>query len=138
MDTQVKRRVGEAIRNARQARGITQDDLARVLHVGRTTISRYEQGRRPVPAEALTRISLFLQTPVHKLLPDAFGLDSAMVHVVDILQERPGLVSAVLTLLQHEQRADNETAASQLASRGNGTQDSEQLRPTQPERGAFL
>lgn len=102
MDSEANQRIGAAIRSARLAKGITQDDLARMLNVERATISRYEQGTRPVPAEMISRLSTYLHTPVYQLLPDAFGFDATVSMVVEILSGNPALAGAVMTLLQHQ------------------------------------
>ena len=102
MENEVNQRIGAALRTARLARGLTQDDLARVLQVERATISRYEQGTRPIPAEVLSRLSRHLHTPVYQLLPDAFGFDATVNTIVEILASNPDLAGALITLLQHQ------------------------------------
>jgi transcriptional regulator with XRE-family HTH domain len=106
--------IGSALRAARWSRGVTQDDLARLLGVDRTTIARYEAGTRPIPAAALVRCTRFLQMTVDELLgnvmdtsrggtaahaPRGLGMTDDLEDVVRQLSERPHLIDMVRELL---------------------------------------
>ena len=52
--------VGKQIRDARRAKGLTQDDLAKEMNVGRTVVSKWETANRLPDAETLLRLSRVL------------------------------------------------------------------------------
>ncbi len=101
-------RIGAAIRAARLARGVTQDDLAQLLQVDRTMISRYERGVRTLSAPALLYIFQYLEYSLHVLDPEAAAqnADSLMVpahepvqRINQILEQRPDLIPMVEDML---------------------------------------
>ena len=105
--------IGAAVRAARMARAVTQDDLALLLKVDRVTISRYESGKRTIPAPALVQIAAYLDLPLDALTsqdsqhrepisspPRNTPEDEALQTVVRVLQQRPDLVPTVLDLLE--------------------------------------
>ena len=53
--------IGEQIRDARKAKGLTQDELANMMNVGRTVVSKWETGNRLPDAETLLRLSKALE-----------------------------------------------------------------------------
>ena len=61
--------VGRAIRRARLNARMQQDELAAQLDCVQTTISRYEEGRRPLLARTLVDVAEALSVPVTALLP---------------------------------------------------------------------
>jgi transcriptional regulator with XRE-family HTH domain len=63
-------RVGEKIKNQRVYLGKSQVDLAKDLHLSRSTISNIEVGRHQVTLVALYHIAQMLDTKVKDLLPD--------------------------------------------------------------------
>lgn len=61
MEAQLKAEVnsyclGEAIRKARLAQGLTQEDLGKRLGVQRAQISRLEKGRTPISLQTMSRV----------------------------------------------------------------------------------
>jgi transcriptional regulator with XRE-family HTH domain len=101
--------IGAALRQARLSRGVTQDDLARLLAVDRVTISRYEHGTRPLPLASLLQIATYLEQPASVLLPTehqapmippATPEQAAVQSVVQVLTDHPELVPTVLDLLE--------------------------------------
>lgn len=60
--------LGKRIRDARTARGVTQDKLARALTLTRTSITNIEGGRQPVFAHHLVACARFLGVTVESLL----------------------------------------------------------------------
>ena len=60
--------LGERIREARKAIGMTQDELAAACDVSRSTINRYENGKLTPPIQGLNRLSDVLDVPVSSLL----------------------------------------------------------------------
>jgi transcriptional regulator with XRE-family HTH domain len=61
--------LGTNIANARQAIGLTQEQLAKQLGVHQPVFASYEIGRRRVPIPTLVRIAEILQVFVEDLLP---------------------------------------------------------------------
>ncbi len=68
-DAELDTQIGAAVREARLTQGITQDELARVLGVNRTTITRYESGIRSLSISALIQIAHALAVPATVLVP---------------------------------------------------------------------
>lgn len=62
------RDLGKNIKSLREARGMTQDGFAALLHVTRQTVSNYENGRSQPDLDMLTEIARVLDTDVNALL----------------------------------------------------------------------
>ena len=62
------RDVGKNIREARQGRGLTQDELAERLFVSRQTVSNYELGRTRPDIDMLEKLAQVLETDLNTLL----------------------------------------------------------------------
>ncbi|HEX6291904.1 MAG TPA: helix-turn-helix transcriptional regulator [Herpetosiphonaceae bacterium] len=102
--------IGAALRDARMARGVTQEELARAFGVDRVTIARYERGTRTISAPALLQMLSFLGQPlplghgqrsaVGSPTPRPIRADPALERLVAVLQERPELVATVEELLE--------------------------------------
>lgn len=60
--------VAEAVRKARKAAGLSQEDLALEAGLDRTYISQVERGKRNVTVIVLARIARALETTPDKLL----------------------------------------------------------------------
>ena len=56
------------IRDMREDRDLTQQDIADYLFMRQNTYSQYETGRRPIPIEAIIRLAEFYGTSVDYLL----------------------------------------------------------------------
>lgn len=61
-------RFGQAVRTARTKRGVSQEALARAMHVSRTYVTDIEAGRRNVTLRNLGRLAVALDTPLAELL----------------------------------------------------------------------
>ena len=59
------REIGKNIKYIREAKQMTQDDLAAKLFVSRQTISNYETGRTKPDIDMLTKMSSALETDIH-------------------------------------------------------------------------
>lgn len=59
--------MGEKLKEARKAKGITQEKLAAILGCSQTEISRWESGREP-GARTLKRIAEALGVPMETLV----------------------------------------------------------------------
>jgi len=60
--------IGRRLRRLREARGITQAGLARRLRVDQSTLSRWENGRRPIPVASLLAAARLLDVSVDEIL----------------------------------------------------------------------
>lgn len=67
--TPVDQHVGRRIRGKRRALGLTEDDLATALGVGRDTIEAYERASVRVPYEHLIKLSKFLGVAISYFFP---------------------------------------------------------------------
>lgn len=103
--------IGAAIREARLSRGVTQDDLARLLGVDRTMVSRYERGQRTLSAPALLHIFRYLQYPLSTLdgktiTPPQAEVAPPVQKIVQMLTQRPDLIPTVEDVLDTFLAAD--------------------------------
>lgn len=71
--TPVDQHVARRIRGKRLALGLTEDDLAAALGIGRELLDAYERALARVPAELLVRLSEFLGVPVSYFFPGDHG-----------------------------------------------------------------
>lgn len=60
--------LNEVLRLRRRAKGLTQEQLAEIIHVSRQTISNWENGRANPDYELLKQLSETLETPLSTLL----------------------------------------------------------------------
>lgn len=60
--------ISENIKNARKAKGISQEEMALKLNVVRQTVSKWEKGLSVPDADVLIQIAELLEVPVHTLL----------------------------------------------------------------------
>jgi transcriptional regulator with XRE-family HTH domain len=108
--------VGAALRAARLARGLRQDDLARMLEVDRSTIARYEAGERAMSVSMLVQVARLLNRPVYTLLP-GLQANEALIKVIQLLEHRPDLLRRVLDVIavslehEREEQGDNQPLA---------------------------
>lgn len=99
--------IGTALREARLARGVTQEQLAQAFSVDRVTIARYERGARMISAATLMEMLAFLGRPVAlpgesttiSPNPGASG-DPSIERLVRVLERRPDLIATVQDLLE--------------------------------------
>lgn len=61
-------KIGDHIQAKREAKGMTQDELADALGVSKSTISLYESGGRKPTFDRMTQIAQLLDTPVSEFL----------------------------------------------------------------------
>lgn len=60
--------IGERIRNARKAAGMSQEELGRKLGIGKSSVSEWESGKRPLPMDVMEQISEELNVSVPYLM----------------------------------------------------------------------
>jgi transcriptional regulator with XRE-family HTH domain len=123
MSDLISKRVGTALRAIRVARGVTQEDLARLLGVDRVTISRYEAGTRPMTIPTLLHLATFLDVPPNDLLAGISAQTQQetahetsiqtldMRWIIRTLLAHPTLVGIVKAFLQTYVTADPEEQA---------------------------
>lgn len=71
--------IGERIKEARQERGLSQEELAQIINSTKSAISRYESGKRQPRIEQLQRIADALNISAYDLIDSGFGaLDAVM------------------------------------------------------------
>lgn len=108
-------RIGAAIRAARLSRGVTQDDLGKLLGVDRTMISRYERGLRTLSAPALLTIFQYLEYPLPALERGSLQLHDSVINpslppalesILAKLRQRPDLIPTVEDVLETFLSAD--------------------------------
>ncbi len=61
--------IGQAIREAREARHLTQEDLAAAVGIQRTSIVNAEAGNQRIQIDTLYRIAVHLDKPLDYFLP---------------------------------------------------------------------
>ena len=89
--------LGEAIRQIRMEKGLSQQQLAELIHVDRTTVTNWETGRRLPDAEMHTRISDTLDIDVSYLI-SASSNQSNTPNVIMIDDERIILTGSIPVL----------------------------------------
>ena len=84
---------GEQLKNARVARGLRQDDIGRILRVGKSTISQWENNIHVPNLETVTKIANFLNVSVDLLLGRAAPLPPSPTEpfLNDLLKKVPDL-----------------------------------------------
>lgn len=82
--------IGENIKNARKALGMSQDDLAEATGANRVTISHYEQGKYLPSVPALERLAVALRTTTGKLTGNEND-DSERMELSELLRRDPDL-----------------------------------------------
>ena len=102
--------IGAAIREARLARGVTQEELARAFGIDRVTVARYERGTRTISAPALLQMLSFLGREIQldggqpssgeRLPTRVKALDPTVHRIVQLLQKRPELIETVTDLFE--------------------------------------
>ncbi|HEY0733986.1 MAG TPA: helix-turn-helix transcriptional regulator [Herpetosiphonaceae bacterium] len=107
----LNRRIGAALREARLSRGVTQDDLAQLLAVDRTMISRYERGSRTLSAPALLSVFHYLEYSLGTLDLGSYAgspapLPESIQRIVEMLKQRPDLIATVEDVLETFLSAD--------------------------------
>ena len=72
--------IGEKIRNARLAKGMTQEELGRILGVQKSAIAKYENGRVVnIKRSTLKKISNVLSIPPYELIYEEIVTEEAQI-----------------------------------------------------------
>lgn len=72
--------IGERIREARKAKGLTLEELGEQLGVSHAAVSRWENDERTPRLEHLFRLSLLLDVEVYYLMRGRTSPDNIMPH----------------------------------------------------------
>ena len=64
------REVGILLHDHRRRANMTQEQLAEVLEMPRATYANIEAGRQRAPADVIWRVSVYLDVPVARMLPE--------------------------------------------------------------------
>ena len=64
--------VGERIKNVRKSKKLSQEDMGNYLGIGKSSVSEWESGKRPIPMDTLEEIATYLEVSV----PHLMGWDS--------------------------------------------------------------
>ena len=72
----ISQTTGKNIRKIRMASGMTMENLARLIHKSKSTLSKYEQGTVNMDLETLGEIAEALGVTIHHLLPPAVSESS--------------------------------------------------------------
>lgn len=95
--------VARRLRALRQARGLTQDELAAGLGVRRESLSRYEHGERAISLALLLDMAEALDCSMFDLLPvSQEPPEPTLATIITLLQERPDWRDAVARVLATE------------------------------------
>jgi transcriptional regulator with XRE-family HTH domain len=62
--------VGQNVKDAREKRGFTQEELASQISLSRTSITNIEKGRQKFMLHTLAEIAIALSVPADSLLPE--------------------------------------------------------------------
>lgn len=68
--------VGQRIQDIRRENNVSQQDLADILDLSRTSISNIENGRHPIFLHHIYTIAEKFDIPIDKILPSVFELQS--------------------------------------------------------------
>lgn len=103
-DEHLLRRVGGRLQAARNAKGLSQAEVAERVGIATTTLSRYETGDRPIGLSALSRLATALDVEIDALVAD--------------VQSDLGELMTVWAQLDEEQRELGVRLLRQLVPRG--------------------
>ena len=90
--------LGQRIRAARLAASLTQDVLAQMVGLSRTSVTNIEKGRQPVPCHLLVKIGDAVRASPEELLPPAstIGMADAVVEAEGLPVEARDFVARVM------------------------------------------
>lgn len=71
--------IGKVIRTSRKRKGLTQEELAKMVNISTMSIRRYERDERIIPKEVLNRIMNVLGDSFHEAMTHYFNASSARI-----------------------------------------------------------
>lgn len=109
--------ISERLKELRTKRGYSQADLAKALHVSKSTVSMIEAGARKPSVEVLEMIADFFNVDIDYLLGKEIGstyyLDPEVAELAKELYERPEM-RVLFDASRNASKEDIETVASIL------------------------
>ncbi len=60
--------IGQKIKELRKKGQLTQKELAKILDIGKASLSHYEKGERAIPLEVLIKIANYFETDINYIL----------------------------------------------------------------------
>lgn len=78
--------VGERIKRERKKAGLTQSDLAKLLHTSNVVISQWENGDRYPKQESLLKLAKAMKTHLRNLVDDSWLEEIDQTHAEEIKQ----------------------------------------------------
>lgn len=88
----------DTLKNMRRKKGLTQNQLASLIFVNNTTISKWESGSRLPSADMITRLARALEVEVGTLLSTAAGSDESLS--VIMVDDNKSILSYSLLVLE--------------------------------------
>lgn len=79
--------LGERIRQAREALGLSQDDLATRVNRDQRSVSEYENGKRRIYAHDLPTFAQALQVPIGYFFQEVVSSDDVDVMLLEALHQ---------------------------------------------------
>ena len=82
--------IGDRIKECRKDMGLSQEALAEILYMKKSTISKYENDDRDIPASTIVSLSEALNTSPNYLLlgPDGIGMEEKWIDdIVQVLKK---------------------------------------------------
>ncbi len=103
--------LGLRIRQARERRGMSQDDLAAALARDQRAISEYENGKRKLATTDLPAFATVLEVPVLYFFEPDVGVDDSEAALLNYFHQLPSPEAKqaavdILRILSHTFRAD--------------------------------
>lgn len=80
--------IGEKIKKYREDKKMTQKDIAEILEVEPSTISKYELGMIEPNIESIKRLSETFGITIDELLKDEEKFDTSKINILDVLKEQ--------------------------------------------------
>ncbi|MFZ1517539.1 MAG: helix-turn-helix transcriptional regulator [Ignavibacteriaceae bacterium] len=65
-----RKKIGSQVKESRETKGYTQDDLAEMLNVNRSTISKIERGKFAFTIDFLAKLSWYLKFELDNIFTD--------------------------------------------------------------------
>ena len=90
--------IGQRIKSSRRAKGMSQEELGQRLGIGKSTVSEWESGKRPLPIDTMEQISEILGVSVPFLM--GWSLDTTPIQAHQ-------LSPAALSIAQKYDRLDS-------------------------------
>ena len=109
--------IGEVIRQERQAAGLSQDALAKLIDTHVNSIQNYESGRRQPSKETITQLETVFGVPLRQLrhLPDSIDKAAWIEEFDSLYEEQLELFLQQLTATDPEARRESERSLRETA-----------------------